>query len=108
MIQQVVGQRRGGAAVGAAGDVAPAIVAAAIDLGGLVGTGGATAIDAGQFVRLGVAVEIVLLATSSIEGSLPQLAQMGVDKGIIAAASTQTVGEGSCATGAWLTSFEEV
>ena len=45
MIQQVVGQGRGGAAVGAAGDVAPAIVAAAIDQGGLGGAGGTSKIS---------------------------------------------------------------
>ncbi len=61
MVQQVVGQRRGGAAVGAAGDVAPRVVTAAVDQGGLGGAGGATAVDAGQFVRLGVAVQVLLL-----------------------------------------------
>ena len=39
MVQQVVGQGGGGAAVGAAGDVAPGVVAAGIDLPGFAGTG---------------------------------------------------------------------
>ena len=49
MVQQVVGQRRGGATVGAAGDVAPVVVAAGVDLPGLAGTGRASGIHAGQW-----------------------------------------------------------
>ena len=39
MVQQVVGQRGSSAAVGAAGDVAPGIVTAAVHLRGFTGTG---------------------------------------------------------------------
>jgi len=100
VIQLVVGQGRGGAAVGAAGDVAPGIVTAAVDQGGLVGAGGATTIDAGQFVRLGVAVQVLLLRTGAVDWPLPQLAQVGVDVSVVVVGSAQGVGEGGCATGA--------
>ena len=82
VIQQVVAQRRGGAAVGAAGDIAPGVVAAAIDQGGLGGAGGAITVDAGQFVRLGVAVQVLLLRTGATHWPLPELAQMGIDEGV--------------------------
>ena len=45
VIKLVVGQGRGGAAVGAAGDVAPAIVATGIDLPGFAGPGGTSKIS---------------------------------------------------------------
>jgi enolase len=61
VIQEVVRERGRGAAVGAAGDVAPAIVTAGVDLSRLVGAGGTAGVQAGQLVRLAVAVEVLLL-----------------------------------------------
>ncbi len=80
VIEQVIGERGGGAAVGAAGHVAPAIVAAAVDGSAQVGAGGAGRIKAGQLVRLAATVEVLLLGAPAVEWSLPQLAQVGVDK----------------------------
>jgi hypothetical protein len=76
VIQEVVGQGRGDAPIGAAGDVSSTVVAAGVGLPRFVRAGGAGAIEAGQFVRLAVTVEILLLATSAVERPLPQLTQM--------------------------------
>ncbi len=46
MIEQVVGEGGRGAAVSAAGDVAPTVVTAGVDLSRLVGTGGDLKISA--------------------------------------------------------------
>ncbi|HEY6284270.1 MAG TPA: hypothetical protein VIX20_01290 [Ktedonobacteraceae bacterium] len=100
MIQQVVGEGRGGAAVGATGDVAPTVVATCIDLPCFAGAGGTGAVEAGQFVWLAIAVEILLLRTSAIERPLPQLAQVGIDVRVAVAGPAQAVGEGCRATGA--------
>ncbi len=93
MIQQVVGERGGGAAVGAAGDVAPAIVAARLDSAAKVGAGGAKGVEAGQLVRLAVAVEVLLLGAAAAQRTLPELAQVGVDVAVAVAGSAQSVGE---------------
>ena len=87
MIEQVVGERRGGAVGGAAGDVAPAVVAAGVDLPCFVRAGCAGAIETGQFVWLAVTVQVLLLRASAVERSLPELAQAGVDKGVAVAGS---------------------
>jgi len=60
---------------GAVGDIAPGIVAAGVDLPCFIRTGRTAAIYASEFVRLAVAIE-VLLGTSVIQRSLPQLAQV--------------------------------
>ena len=78
MVKLVVGQRGSGATVGAFGDVARRVVTAAVDQGGLIGAGGATAIDAGQFVRLGVAVQVLLLRTGAVDWPFPELAPLKV------------------------------
>jgi len=51
MIEQVIGQGGGGAAIGATGHVAPVIVAAGIDLPGFAGTGGVGGIHVVEPVR---------------------------------------------------------
>ncbi len=100
VIQEIIGERRGGTAGGAAGDIAPTVVTAGIDLPGLVGAGGTAGVEAAQLVRLAVAVEVLLLRPTATEGSLPQLAQVRVDIAVAVAGSTQAVGEGGRATGA--------
>lgn len=80
MIEQVIGERGGGAAGGAAGDVAPGIVTAGVNLPGLVGAGGTTGVQTRQLVWLVAGeIEVLLLATTATQGSLPQLSQVGVD-----------------------------
>ena len=76
------------------------VVAAGIDLGALAGTGRASGIHAGQFVRLGIAVQVLLLIARAVQRPLPQLAEVGVDKGVAVAGSAQAVGKGRCAAGA--------
>ena len=83
VIEQVIGERGGGAAVGAAGDVAPAIVAAGVDGSAQAGAGGPARIKAGQLVGLAAAtVEVLVLGAARVEGSLPQLAQVGIDEAV--------------------------
>ena len=62
-----------GAAGGASGDVAPRVIAAGADLPGLVGAGGAGAVETDQFVRPAGAVEILLLRDGAVQRSLPEL-----------------------------------
>ena len=103
MVQQVVGQRGGGATVGAAGNVAPVVVAAAVHLPGFARTGRAGGIHAGQSMRhaaTAATVEILFLGTASVERSLPELPEMRVDEGVAVAGSAQAVGERGAATGA--------
>ncbi len=100
VIQEIVSQRSGGATGGAAGDVAPTVVAAAVDQGGFVGAGGSAAVDAGQFVWLAGAVEILLLRTGAIHRPFPELAEVGVDVRVVVVDSVQGVGEGGTPTGA--------
>ena len=78
-------QRRGAASVPAAGDIAPGVVAAGVDLvgGTLRRTRRARLVDPGQLVRMGrVAVEVLVLLHASVERCLPDLAQVGVDEAI--------------------------
>ena len=62
-----------GAAGGASGDVAPRVIAAGADLPGLVGAGGAGAVETDQFVRPAGAVEILLLRAGAVQWPLPEL-----------------------------------
>ncbi len=100
VIQEVVGECRGGAAVGTAGDVAPAIVTAGVDLSRLVGASGTSAVETGQLVWLAVAVEILLLRPTATERAVPQLIQVRVDIAVVVTGSAQAVAEGHTATGA--------
>ena len=104
VIQPIIAEGIGeqGAAVGdrAAGDIAPGVVATAIDLPALGGAGGAGAIEAGQLVGLTAAtVEVLLLGAAPVERPLPQLAQVRVDVRIAVAGPRQAVAR-STATGA--------
>ena len=76
VVQEVVGEGRGGAAGGTAGDVAPIVVVAGINLPCFVGAGSTTGIEAGQLMRLAVAVEVLLLRTGAVERPLPELSQV--------------------------------
>jgi hypothetical protein len=83
MVDQIIRERGGGATVAAAGDVAPLVVAAAEDLPARVGTGGADAVEPLELVRMAaVTVEIAVLRAAAIDRSLPQLAQVRVDKAV--------------------------
>jgi len=90
VIQQVIGEGRGGTTRGTAGDVASAIVAAAVDLPCFVRTGGTGTVETGELVWLAVTVEVLLLAASAPQGALPQLAQVRVDIAVGVAGSAQT------------------
>ncbi|HZU69771.1 MAG TPA: hypothetical protein VFA09_21035 [Ktedonobacteraceae bacterium] len=63
-VEVVVGEGRRGAAGGAAGDVAPGVVAAGIALPAGVGAGRAQGVEAAQLVR----------CAAPIQGTLPQVA----------------------------------
>ncbi len=100
VIQQVIGERGRGATGGAAGDVAPAIVAARVDSSAQIRAGGAQRVEAGELVRLAVAVEVLLLGAAAAQRALPELAQVRVNIAIVVTGSTQGIGERGRATGA--------
>lgn len=94
MIQEIIGECRGGTAVGAAGDIAPTIVTAGVGLPRLVRAGGTTGVETGQLVGLAVAVEILLLRPTATERPLPQLIQVRVDIAVVVTGSAQaSIGE---------------
>ena len=72
-------QRAGRAAEGAAGHVAPLVVTAEIALPALAGAGGTQGVQPRQFVRLSVAVEVLVLRAAAVARTLPQLPQVDID-----------------------------
>ncbi len=93
VIQQVVGERGGGAVGGAAGHVAKAVVAADAVIGGLgavVGAGrpAGGGIEPKELMRVAGAIEVLLLRAAALQWSLPQLAQVRVDVRIAVAGPT--------------------
>ena len=85
MVEQVVGERGRRATVGAAGDIAPAIIAAGVDRPGLVGARRSGCVQTGQLMRLAAAIVEVLILRAAVERSLPELTQVGGDEGIAVA-----------------------
>jgi len=101
VVESVVGKRGAGAAHGAAGDVAPGIIAARVGLPGLGAARRAQAVEAGQLVWVAaVTVEVLRVGTAGALRSLPHLSQVGVEVAGVVACSGQAVGEGAAATGA--------
>ena len=76
MILIVVGQRGRGGIVGAAGDMAPGIVAGGVALPAFAGAGAAAGIQAGQLMGLAIAVEVLVRRAAAVERALPRLTQM--------------------------------
>jgi len=93
VVEVVVGQRGCRPLVGAAGDVAQGIVAAAVDRPALIGAGCADRIEPAQLVGLAVTVEVLVLRAAAGERALPQLAQVGVDIAVAVAASSESTGK---------------
>lgn len=97
MIEAVIVQAGCGAArtrCSARGDVAPAIVAGSVGLRFATGCGasGSGGIEAGQLVRLARVAGEILVGTRAVVGTLPQLAQVGVDILIAVRSPTERVG----------------
>jgi len=83
VIQNIVGERAGGAVGGAAGHVAKAIVAADAVIGGLgavVGAGGPArgGIEPDELMGVAGAIQVLLLRAAARQRALPQLAQVGI------------------------------
>src|SRR5579884_2630556 len=75
VVEQVIGQRRGGVAIGATGDVAPVVVPGRIDRSVFRGAGTPGGIHTTELMRLAVTVEVLVAA--AVQWSLPELTQMG-------------------------------
>jgi hypothetical protein len=98
MIQAVIGQGDiRGARVGAPGDIASGIITALVDRAGFIRTGGSRAIETRELVWSAATVKVAVGGTTAVERSLPQLAQVRVDKRIGVAGTCQATTEGLAA-----------
>ncbi len=79
MIEHIIGERRRCCIVRATSDVAPGIIARRVGGSRWIGTRGSDGIESLQLMRMGtIAIQVLLCGSAAIEGSLPQLPQMGI------------------------------